>query len=100
MATANRPQPTETRIDPAVSHPLDHLRGTIRRYVVLEGLLTAGLFLVGWFAVGLVLDFGVFKAFTLDWVQDAPRWVRAIGLVVAVGLLLFILVRRIALRLT
>src|SRR5207249_1213482 len=98
MSTVNT-APDRPAIHPEVVHPLDSLRGTIRRYVVLEGLLTAALFAAGWFAVGLLLDFGVFKLFTWDWAQDAPAWVRAAALGVAVVLLLAILVKRIAFRL-
>jgi hypothetical protein len=99
MSTVHAPPPRPA-IHPEVVHPLDSLRGTIRRYVVLEGLLTAVVFVAAWFAAGLVLDFGVFKLFTWDWVQDAPGWVRAAALGVAGVLLLAILVKRIVFRLT
>jgi hypothetical protein len=98
MSTVNA-APDRPAIHPEVVHPLDSLRGTIRRYVVLEGLLTAALFVAGWFAVGLLLDFGVFKLFTWDWAQDAPVWVRGAALGVAGVLLLAILVKRIGFRL-
>src|SRR5262245_32399527 len=69
---------------PGVMHPLERLRGTIRRYVTLEGLAVVGVFLALWFWIGLALDFGVFKAFRVDWVQELPKAVR--------GGLLFVLV--------
>lgn len=82
-----------------MAHPLDRLRGTIRRYVVVEGLLAAAVFLAGWFAVALAVDFGLFKLFTWDWVLDAPRSVRGVALV-AVGVMLAALIAlRIARRL-
>jgi hypothetical protein len=79
-------------------HPLERLRGTIRRYVGLEGAAVVGIYLALWFWLGLLFDFGVFKAFGLDWVQEMPRNVRAgilialaVGLVAVVG---FKIVRR------
>jgi hypothetical protein len=80
-----------SKLDPVVAHPLDRLRGTIRRYVVVEGLLAAAVFLAGWFAVALAVDFGLFKLATWDWVLDAPAWVRGAALA-AVALALAVLV--------
>jgi hypothetical protein len=92
---------TEARdLAPEVLHPLDQLRGTIRRYVVIEGLLSAAIFVGLWFVLGLILDFGVFKVATWDWVLDAPWWFRAVALVGAIVLLAAILFFRIANRLT
>ena len=85
MATVS--DPTADRL----YHPLDRLRGTIRRFVVLDGLLVVGLFLVGWFWAGLAADFGLFKLSGFDWVQDAPRAVRGVALatmLVAAGVIL------------
>src|SRR5947208_17146539 len=86
MATVT-PLPPATRPDPspAVQHPLDRLRGTIRRYVALEGLAVVGLYLALWFWVGLLFDFGIFKALGLDWVQELPRGFRGTLLVLLVG---------------
>src|SRR5438105_8219455 len=67
---------------PGVMHPLERLRGTIRRYVTLEGAAVVGVYVALWFWVGLLLDFGVFKAFRLDWVQELPRGFRG-GLLAA-----------------
>ena len=41
-------------LPPEVSHPLDQLRWTIRRYVVIEGLLSAAIFVGLWFVGNLV----------------------------------------------
>jgi hypothetical protein len=104
--------PTATKnLDARVTNPLDALRGTIRRYVVIEGVLAAAVLLVAWFALGLALDYGVFKAtsfswfgaitpFSWDWAQDAPWWFRLVALVAALGLLAYIVARRIVYRLT
>src|SRR5947209_4235750 len=80
MATATPPaRPAERPLPPAsVRHPLERLRGTLRTYVGLEGAAAALLYLALWFWVGLLLDFGVFKAFALDWVQELPRGFRAV----------------------
>jgi hypothetical protein len=88
------------RLDPQVAHPLDRLRGTIRRYVLVEGLLSAAIFVGAWFALGMLLDYGLFKVATWDWVLDAPGWFRLVALLLAAVLLAAILVFRIARRLT
>src|SRR5690349_3840177 len=71
MATALPPAPAAP--SPAVMHPLERLRGTIRRYVALEGLAVFGLYVALWFWLGLLFDYGLFKALSLDWVQELPR---------------------------
>jgi hypothetical protein len=86
--------------DPRIVHPLDRLRGTVRRFVVLDGLLAAVLFLVAWFWAGLALDYGLFKVSGFDWVQDAPRWLRAAALIALVVLLMAIVTTWVVLRLT
>src|SRR5947209_2143455 len=80
MATATPPaRPAERPLPPpSVRHPLERLRGTLRTYVGLEGAAAALLYLALWFWVGLLLDFGVFKLFAVDWVQELPRSVRAV----------------------
>ena len=105
------PTATKDNLDARVTNPLDALRGTIRRYVVIEGALAAAVLLVAWFALGLALDYGVFKAtsfswfgaitpFSWDWAQDAPWWFRLVALVAALGLLAAIVARRVVYRLT
>src|ERR1700722_5144996 len=71
-----------------VRSPLDQLRGTIRRYVGLEGAAVLSLYLALWFWIGLFLDYGLFRAFTFDWVQSTPRSFRAGVLIVIVAGLL------------
>lgn len=98
MATAtDAPKPATPR-DAQIHGPLEQLRGTIRRYVLIEGVLSVLLFLVAWFTVALVLDYGVFKAFGWDWVQDGAYGVRVAALALTAGLLAGILVFRIARR--
>ncbi|HEX4592277.1 MAG TPA: hypothetical protein VH120_20245, partial [Gemmataceae bacterium] len=92
--TTRRPAP-----NPAVQHPLDRLRGTIRRYVALEGLAVIGIYVALWFWLGLLFDFGVFKSLGLDWVQELPRGVRATLLVVLAGGLVAVLAVKIVRRL-
>ncbi|MBY0460233.1 MAG: hypothetical protein K2V38_23200, partial [Gemmataceae bacterium] len=87
MATVQAPAPATARpVEPdrALTNPLDRLRGTIRRYVVLEGALSAVLFVVAWYCLGLVCDFVFFKLTGVDWVLDAPGWLRTTALLVAV----------------
>ena len=103
MATAQptrqkRPTDGFAGRDPQVYHPLDQLRGTIRRYVVIEGVLSAALFLTLWFTLGLALDYGVFKTLWWDWALDGSWWLRLLALVLAVGLFASILVVRIGRR--
>jgi hypothetical protein len=100
MATATGKTTFPTGISREITHPLDQLRGTIRRYVVVEGLLSAGLFVAAWLVLGLLLDFGLFKAATWDWVVDAPGWLRLAALAVSVLLLIGILTLQIARRLS
>src|SRR2546426_11176894 len=71
MATVLEPTsavPEESREQ--VAHPLDRLRGYIRLYVVAEGVAVLLLSLALVFWLGLLVDYGVFKAFGLDWVQE------------------------------
>ena len=50
--------------------PLERLRGFIRLYVALEGAALLCAFLAVWFWFTLVMDYGFFKVFGLDWVQE------------------------------
>jgi len=100
MATATGTPAKPTSGDNRVYNPLDQLRGLIRTYVLLEGVLSALLFVVAWFTLALVFDYGVFRAFTWDWAQDTGRWIRIVTLLGALGVLGFILVFRIIRRYT
>lgn len=91
---------TRAATDPGIIHPLDQLRGYIRRFVFLDGLLAAVVFLVAWFWVGLALDFGLFKVSGFDWVQDAPRGLRVAALIALGVLLVAIVTTWVVLRLT
>jgi hypothetical protein len=77
-----------------VRHPLERLRSTIRLYVGLEGLTVLVLYVALWFWIGLALDYGFFKVFGVDWVQELP-WVFRAGVLVllATGLLLVVTFR-------
>ena len=55
-----------------VRSPLQRLRRFLRTYVSLEGAAVVGLYLTLWFWIGLVLDYGVFRLFHFDWVQETP----------------------------
>ena len=99
MTTATTPAPRSAPDDSPIYHPLDRLRGTIRKFVIVDGLLTAALFLLVWFWVGLAVDFGVFKLTGFDWVQDAPTWLRVAGLLAAVAVVAVIVALRVAVRL-
>jgi hypothetical protein len=101
MATA----PTQSLTDERIVSPLAKLNSALRTYVIIEGVLIAGLFLAAYFWIGLLLDYGVFKLTgaewvrsvfkntTIDWVQWLPAIVRRIILagvgVTFVGLLLW-----------
>ena len=86
--------------DPKITSPLARLRGIIRRYVVIESLLAVGLFLAVWFWLAMLVDFGVFKLFTFDWVTDAPKALRTIALILAGTALMAIVVSKMLLRIT
>ncbi len=87
-------------VDAKIAHPLGRLRGIIRRYVSIEGVLAIALFLACWFWLAMVIDYGVFKVFSFDWALDAPKALRAIALVLAVAGLIALLVTKIFIRLT
>src|ERR1700676_5682094 len=71
-----------------VRSPLARLRGYIRTYVGLEGALLLVLLLALWFWIGLALDFGFFKLFGIDWVQEWPWAVRLVLLILVAGAIL------------
>ena len=76
-----------------VRGPLDRLRGYIRTYVGLEGLVRVLLFVAVWFWLAYALDYGFYRlsaAFFVngvDWVQVLPFWVRASILGVLAGII-------------
>jgi hypothetical protein len=95
MAPISTSTPIHTLADAhrQVRSPLERLRGYIRTYVGIEGALILGLYVALWFWIGLALDYGFFKLFGIDWVQELPWGFRAVvlallsaGLVAAVSL--------------
>src|SRR5262249_29570395 len=68
-----------------VQDPLRRLRGYIRSYVIGESLLVLVTLLAVCFWVGTLLDYGMFRLFGIDFVNDLPRWFRA--LLLGLGLL-------------
>jgi hypothetical protein len=90
MATIIPPAPRRSLSEShqRVRSPLTRLRGYIRTYVSLEGALLLVLYLALWFWIGLALDYGFFKLFGIDVVQEWPWAARLILLlVVTAGLL-------------
>lgn len=81
-----------------IHEPLARLRQRIRFYVIMEGLLLAGLYLATWFWISLAVDYGLFRLFTIDLVQGAPYSFRAVLLTGLLAGLLAIVVLRILLR--
>jgi len=76
MATVTEPrqsyQPSDT--DRRVQHPLQALRGYIRTYVVIEGIMISVIFVALWFWIGLALDFGSFKSFPIFYDEAAKAY--------------------------
>ena len=70
-----------------ITHPLEQLRGGIRKFVLWDGLLAAGLVVVIGYWLGVAFDYGSFKLFTVDWVLDAPKIVRVVGLLIFAALI-------------
>ena len=100
MSTAT-PPPTDKRADwqRKVSDPLERLRGYIRLYVSVEGAMVLVVYLALWFWIGLAVDYGFFRLFTVDWVQVLP-WVSAPACsAILVAGLLALLVLKVTLRL-
>src|SRR5580765_5077445 len=82
-----------------IRHPLERLRGTIRRYVTIEGVLSIAIFAALWFWIGLALDYGSFKLAAYDWVQELPRWFRGLILATLSGALTLLVVGKVVRRL-
>jgi hypothetical protein len=90
-----------------VRHPLQTLRKYIRLYVLLEGLAIAILFVALWFWGGLLIDYGTFRLFAFDWVQelreiapdsDNALMVRLVVLGVVTAVLIALVITKVALR--
>ena len=67
-----------------VTSSLRRLRAYVRLYVGLDSLAFIVLYLALWFWIGLALDYGVFRGFTIDWVQELPRSFR-VGVLALLG---------------
>jgi hypothetical protein len=72
-------------------HPLERLKGTIRRFITFDVILFVLLFLSFWFWIGLGIDYGVFKAFGLDFAQHVTPLFR-IGILGLLTLILLVMV--------
>lgn len=92
-----------------IRHPLQAVRATIRKYVLLEGAALAVIFLAAWFWIGLALDWGLFAIFSVDWVLELQNldesksvafYVRLVLLLVMVSCLAALAITKMALRLT
>jgi hypothetical protein len=91
MATAT-PRPIDRpALDRRVRHPLQALRGYIRTYVVLEGAAIALIYLALWFWIGVLLDYGTFKLFAFDWIQELNQNLPTSTATIVRGVLLAIL---------
>jgi hypothetical protein len=101
MATVTKPEQHWDRDETQrrVAHPLERLRGSIRAYVSAEGLAILALFLLLWFWIGLLLDYGVFKALGVDWVQELPWMFRAVVLCALVAAMLALVASKVLVRL-
>jgi hypothetical protein len=101
MAIAPTPaRPTNlTEARQRVRSPLERLRTYIRTYVSLEGAAVVGLYLTLWFWIGLILDYGVFRLFHFDWVQETPWGLRCGVLLVLLSGLLAALALKVLTRL-
>jgi hypothetical protein len=111
MATVtNRPETiNRAEYQRRVRHPLGSLRKYIRLYVALEGAFVAVIYLALWFWIGLAIDYGLFKTFAVDWIQElqavaadnsaAASWVRIALLAVLVGGLVVVVASKVVFRL-
>src|SRR5262245_60623048 len=69
MATVLEPAPRATAPE-RIRHPLQAVRATIRKYVLLESAALAVILLAAWFWIGLALDWGLFAIFSVDWILE------------------------------
>lgn len=77
--------------DRDLTHPLQRLKGAIRRFVAYDVMLFVGLYLSVWFWLGVGIDYGLFKAFGVDIAQQLTPAIR-IGATIVVGVTLVALV--------
>src|SRR6516165_10177771 len=107
MATVTTPPPAPTLNDSKradlqrkVCDPLEKLRGYIRLYVTTEGVAVLLMYLALWFWIGLIIDYGFFKLFKLDWVQALEGWwgIRLSVLLVLIAGLLAVVAVKVVLR--
>ena len=91
MATVTTRPFDRPALDRRVRHPLQALRGYIRTYVSLEGAAVALIYMALWFWIGLLLDYGTFRLFAFDWIQElnqnVPESTATIVRVVLLGIL-------------
>ncbi|HYT93917.1 MAG TPA: hypothetical protein VEL76_34680 [Gemmataceae bacterium] len=109
MATATPRTFNRAEADRRVRHPLHALRGTIRRYVTLEGLAVGILYLAIAFWVGLALDYGLFALLGIDWIKAIDRsgpagtetsfWLRVVMLSLVIAGLLAVIAFKVLRRL-
>lgn len=108
MATVLEPAP-RAKAPEHIRHPLQALRATIRKYVLLEGAALAVIFLAAWFWIGLALDWGLFAIFSVDWVLELQNldesksvafYVRLVLLLVMASCLAALAITKMVLRLT
>jgi hypothetical protein len=99
IVTDRTPSLSRAEAGRRVKHPLESLRSTIRFYVAAEGVAILVIFLALWFWIGLLLDYGVFKLLTIDWVQELPHGFRVVVLCGLVAGLLAVVTLKVILRL-
>ncbi|MFO0927085.1 MAG: hypothetical protein U0736_08585 [Gemmataceae bacterium] len=101
MSTTLPPQPPASLAQDRarIHNPLAQLRKTINTYVGLEGAAAVALVLAAWFWVGLLVDYGLFRAVLFDWVQATPWGLRAAVLIIVAGALVAVFLGTVLLRL-
>lgn len=108
MATVLEPTPRSPAPE-RIRHPLQAVRATIRKYVVLESAALAVSFLAAWFWIGMALDWGMFAIFSYDWVLELQHldeskkvafYVRLVILLAVLACLAALVITKMVLRLT
>jgi hypothetical protein len=87
MATVTTPTRSRniTESHRRVRSPLERLRGYIRSYVSIEGLTVLLIFLALWFWIGYLIDYGFFRLFGIDFVQELHWGFRAGTLIILIS---------------